>query len=123
MSSVAASTFRRRPRRRVPVAPVWEPRSERTWRSGQAHGRYAAGTGLAAASPAIFGALIAKSAQSVFMGDLLASALMIMGAGAALLWGVDAERKSLEAIAQPLSVVEGVGRLAPKVAKADAASA
>lgn len=67
--------------------------------------------------------MIAKSAQSVFMGDLLASALMIMGAGAALLWGVDAERKSLEAIAQPLSVVEGVGRLAPKVAKADAASA
>jgi hypothetical protein len=47
---------------------------------------------------------------------------MIVGGLTAAAFAVAAERKSLEAIAQPLSAVEGMGRLAPKVPKADAPS-
>jgi hypothetical protein len=41
----------------------------------------------------------------VFTGYLVGSALMIGAAVVAAIWGVDAERKSLENVATPLSVV------------------
>jgi MFS family permease len=86
---------------------------------------YALGTGAGAFAPWLFGKLIESSSRSVFMGDLLGAGLMVLGGITALFFAVNAERKSLEAIAQPLSAVKGVGRLAPKVpnAGADTASA
>jgi MFS family permease len=83
---------------------------------------YAVGTGVGGAlAPWLFGKLIEKSARSVFYGDLLDAGLMVVGGLVALVWGVAAEGKSLEAIAQPLSAVRAVGQLASKVAKPDAA--
>jgi MFS family permease len=83
---------------------------------------YALGTAAGAFAPWLFGKLIATSTRSVFEGDLLGAGLMIVGGLTAAAFAVAAERKSLEAIAQPLSAVEGMGRLAPKVPKADAPS-
>ncbi|MBV9280844.1 MAG: hypothetical protein JOZ41_12245 [Chloroflexi bacterium] len=56
------------------------------------------------------------------IGDLIGAALMAVGGLIALVCGVNAERKSLQAIAQPLSAVEATGRLAPKVPRADASA-
>jgi MFS family permease len=82
---------------------------------------YAAGTGVGGAlAPWLYGRLIENSARSVFYGDLLGAGLMVAGGLAALVWGVAAEGKSLEAIAQPLSAVGAMGHHAPKVAKVDA---
>jgi MFS family permease len=82
---------------------------------------YAVGTGVGGAfAPWLFGKLIQTSARSVFYGDLLGASLMVVGGLVALVWGVAAEGKSLEAIAQPLSAVKAAGRLAPQVPKADA---
>jgi len=68
---------------------------------------YAIGTGLGGvAGPLLFGALIASgSRESVFMGYLLGSALMIVAAGIEWLWGVAAERRPLEAVARPLAFI------------------
>ncbi|MBY0381163.1 MAG: MFS transporter [Xanthobacteraceae bacterium] len=69
---------------------------------------YAIGTAIGGvAGPALLGALIdTGSRESVFMGYLLGSVLMIAAATVALKFGVDAERKSLETVARPLAVPE-----------------
>ncbi|HEX7376595.1 MAG TPA: MFS transporter [Pirellulales bacterium] len=56
------------------------------------------------AAPWLFGALIASGSRtSLLYGYLLASALMLGAAVVEWFWGVDAERRSLEEIALPLS--------------------
>jgi MFS family permease len=69
---------------------------------------YSAGTlvggGLA---PTLFGALIQTgSPHRVFLGYLLGAGLMIVGGLSELVFGVNAERKSLEDIAVPLTAVD-----------------
>jgi MFS family permease len=68
---------------------------------------YAFGTALGGiAGPAFFGRLIDTHQRSeVFSGYLVGSALMLAAAIIAAVWGVDAERKSLEHVAAPLSSV------------------
>jgi len=69
---------------------------------------YAVGTGIGGiVGPLLFGALIdTGSRTSVFAGYLLGANLMIAGGCIAWLWGVDAERKPLEAVARPLTFVD-----------------
>lgn len=66
---------------------------------------YAVGTGIGGiAAPVIFGALIASgSRESVFIGYLAGSALMIGAALLALKFATPAERRPLEDVAAPLS--------------------
>ena len=66
---------------------------------------YALGTLIGgAAAPWLFGQLIeANSAWALSGGYCVAGALMMAGAVAELFLGVDAEGKSLEDIAEPLS--------------------
>jgi MFS family permease len=66
---------------------------------------YAFGTALGGvAAPALFGALIATRARGmVFVGYLIGAVLMLAAAVAQALFGVAAEGKSLESVAQPLS--------------------
>lgn len=68
---------------------------------------YAFGTALGGIiGPAFFGRLIDTHQRGeVFTGYLVGSALMIGAAIIAAIWGVDAERKSLENVAAPLSAV------------------
>src|SRR5215831_8218471 len=68
---------------------------------------YAVGTGVGGIiAPSLFSFLIdTGSRTSVFWGYLLASTLMIVCGCIAWRWGVDAERKSLEAVARPLTFV------------------
>lgn len=68
---------------------------------------YAFGTALGGIiGPAFFGRLIDTHQRSeVFSGYLVGSALMLAAALVAAIWGVDAERKSLEHVAAPLSSV------------------
>jgi MFS family permease len=57
-------------------------------------------------APALFGVLIAsQSREAVFAGYGLGAALMLIAAVVAAVFGVDAERKSLEEVAEPLSAV------------------
>lgn len=65
---------------------------------------FVAGQGAGIAAPWLFGHLISRSATDIFFGDLLGAGLMLLGAGAAMVWGVKAERQPLEALAPPLSV-------------------
>lgn len=59
-------------------------------------------------APALFGALIGEGQRSdVFLGYLLGGGLMIVGALAAWFLGVRAERKPLEMVCEPLSMVRG----------------
>jgi MFS family permease len=69
---------------------------------------YTIGTGVGGvAGPLLFGVLIDTGSRgSVFVGYLLGSALMIIGALAAARWGVAAEGKSLEAVARPLVLTD-----------------
>lgn len=69
---------------------------------------YAFGTGLGGiVGPAFFGRLIdTHRASEVFTGYLVGSALMLGAALIAAFWGVDAERKSLEHVATPLSALD-----------------
>jgi MFS family permease len=69
---------------------------------------YAIGTGIGGvAGPALFGVLIdSGSRASVFAGYLFGSALMVAAALIAWRYGIAAERRSLESVAQPLAVVE-----------------
>jgi MFS family permease len=69
---------------------------------------YAIGTAIGGvAGPALFGMLIdTGSRRSVFLGYLFGSALMIAAAMVAFRYSVAAERKSLEAVAPPLAVLE-----------------
>jgi MFS family permease len=68
---------------------------------------YAFGTGLGGIiGPAFFGRLLDTHQRgAVFTGYLVGSALMIVAAVIAAIWGVDAERKSLENVAAPLSAI------------------
>jgi MFS family permease len=69
---------------------------------------YAFGTALGGiVGPAFFGRLIDSHQRSeVFAGYLVGSALMLAAAVIAAIWGVDAERRSLESVAAPLSAVD-----------------
>ncbi|SFV10127.1 Predicted arabinose efflux permease, MFS family [Methylobacterium sp. 174MFSha1.1] len=68
---------------------------------------YAVGTSVGAVGPALFGVLIeGHSRDAIFGGYLLASALMIAAGAVAGIWGVAAERKSLEDVAKPLAAAE-----------------
>jgi len=66
---------------------------------------YALGTGLGGAgAPWLFGQLIGTDSRwAVAAGYLVAAVLMLVAAGTEQKLGVDAERKSLESIASPLS--------------------
>lgn len=66
---------------------------------------YAFGTGLGGiVGPTLFGQLIESGERfNVFIGYLIGAALMIMAALVQAVWGVAAERKSLEEVARPLS--------------------
>jgi MFS family permease len=66
---------------------------------------YAFGTGLGGLiGPVLFGALIETGERlNVLYGYLIGAALMIIAALAQALWGVAAERRSLEQVARPLS--------------------
>jgi hypothetical protein len=55
------------------------------------------------AAPLIFGKLIGQSVAAIACGYLGAAALMLIAAGVEAWLGIDAEGKSLEEIAQPLS--------------------
>jgi MFS family permease len=67
---------------------------------------YAVGTGLGGiAGPVVFGRLIAAGARAdVFFGYLVGGGLMLAAAAVARLLAVDAERRSLEAVAAPLAL-------------------
>jgi MFS family permease len=69
---------------------------------------YAVGTGIGGvAAPWLFGALIDTGSRvSLFGGYLLGATLMLAAAIIAHRFGVDAERKPLEAVAIPLSAVD-----------------
>jgi MFS family permease len=69
---------------------------------------YAFGTALGGiVGPAFFGRLIDTHQRGeVFSGYLVGAALMLAAALIAAVWGVDAERRSLESVAAPLSAVE-----------------
>src|ERR671919_195532 len=67
---------------------------------------YAIGTGIAALSPTLFGALIAtQSRTNVNYGYLIGAALMIAAGLVAVFLAVAAERKTLEDVARPLTAV------------------
>jgi MFS family permease len=67
---------------------------------------YAVGTGIAAISPTLFGALIAtQSKTNVNYGYLIGAGLMIAAGIVAIFLAVPAERKSLEDVAKPLNAV------------------
>jgi MFS family permease len=69
---------------------------------------YAVGTGIGGiVGPWLFGVLIDTGSRiSVFGGYLTGAALMIAGGLIAWRWGADAERKSLEAVARPLTFID-----------------
>ncbi len=69
---------------------------------------YAIGTGVGGvAGPLLFGMLInTGSREAVAIGYVIGSILMIGAAAVEALWGVAAERKSLETVARPLAFVD-----------------
>jgi len=69
---------------------------------------YAVGTGIGGvAGPLLLGILISTGSRSnVALGYAFGAFLMIAAAVAEAIWGVAAERKSLETVARPLSFVE-----------------
>jgi MFS family permease len=69
---------------------------------------YAVGTGIGGlVAPAIFGALIRSGSRpALFGGYAFGAALMVAAAGVAWKLGVNAERRSLEEIALPLSALD-----------------
>ena len=69
---------------------------------------YAVGTGLGGIiGPALFGKLIAsKSFTEVMVGFLIGAAWLLVAAVVAWLFAVDAEQRSLEDVAEPLSSTE-----------------
>jgi MFS family permease len=66
---------------------------------------YAISTGIGGGvGPLLFGSLLGTGDRSsLFLGYGIASALMLVAAAVAWVWGVDAEQESLEEIAEPLS--------------------
>jgi MFS family permease len=69
---------------------------------------YSVGTGVGGiAAPWLFGTLIGTGSRlNVFYGYLFAAALMVAAALIALIYGVAAERQSLEKVARPLSALQ-----------------
>jgi MFS family permease len=69
---------------------------------------YAIGTAVGGvAGPLLLGTLISTGSRAnVAIGYLIGSLLMIAAATIEALWGVDAERKSLESVARPLSFID-----------------
>jgi MFS family permease len=69
---------------------------------------YAFGTALGGiVGPALFGRLIDTHERgAVYVGYLIGAGLMIVAGVIAAIWGVAAERKSLEHVARPLSAVD-----------------
>ncbi len=68
---------------------------------------YAIGTGAAALAPTLFGVLIQSGKPlNIFYGYVFGAALMAAAGLIEIFFGVDAERKSLESVARPLSFVE-----------------
>jgi MFS family permease len=67
---------------------------------------YAFGTGLGGIiGPMLFGQLIeTASRQNVFIGYVIGAALMLLAGFVQAVWGTAAERKSLETVAEPLSL-------------------
>lgn len=79
---------------------------------------YAFGTALGGIiGPTLFGQLIDTHERgAVFVGYLIGSVLMIAAAVVAGIWGVAAERKSLEDVARPLSAADEGNRPRPREA-------
>lgn len=69
---------------------------------------FVVGQGAGILAPWLFGHLIQSSSTSIFYGNLVGAGFMIAGAVVALVYGVNAERQSLENIATPLSAQVGV---------------
>jgi MFS family permease len=69
---------------------------------------YAVATGLGGfVGPLLFGALIeTENRTNVFIGYLIAAALVVIAAIVELIWGVAAEQKPLEEVAKPLSELQ-----------------
>lgn len=69
---------------------------------------YAIGTGIGGISgPLLFGWLIgSQEREQVFLGYLIGAALMVGAAVIQAIWGVAAERRSLESVARPLSATD-----------------
>jgi MFS superfamily sulfate permease-like transporter len=58
-------------------------------------------------APWLFGTLIGSGSRSnLLYGYLVSSGLMLLAAGIEALYGVNAERQSLESLAAPLSAAE-----------------
>jgi MFS family permease len=70
------------------------------------------GQGAGIVAPWLFGKLIETSATSVFYGYLVGAGFMLIGAIVEVLLGVNAERRSLEHIATPLSAQKPSGDMA-----------
>jgi MFS family permease len=71
---------------------------------------YALGTGLAALSPTLFGALIQSASRTnVNYGYLVGAGLMIAAGVIAIFLAVPAERRALEDLASPYTAVRGRG--------------
>jgi MFS family permease len=70
---------------------------------------YAISTGIGGAvGPLLFGNLLGTGdAGRLAIGYAIGAGLMALAAAVAAVWGVDAERESLEAVAEPLSATEG----------------
>ncbi|WP_232463159.1 MFS transporter [Sulfolobus acidocaldarius] len=67
---------------------------------------YAIGTGLSSYAPSFFGYLLgSKQPSDLFIGYLIGALLMIFPGILTIFLGVDAERKSLEEVAKPLSEI------------------
>ena len=81
---------------------------------------YAIGTAAGGVTaPTLFSALIQSGkAVNVFYGDLLGAALMAGAGVIEIIFGINAERKSLESIARPLSFVEEEEGMEAGMAKA-----
>ncbi len=78
---------------------------------------YAVGTGIGGViGPQVFNRLVESgSYEQVFLAFALGAVMMILGGIAELVFGVKAERRSLESIAKPLTVADdtGPGRATP----------
>jgi MFS family permease len=72
-----------------------------------------------ALGPVIFGALVGdgKSRGPLVIGDYVGAGVMILGGVIALIFGVDAARKGLESVTEPLSIVKSGGTSGAKPAK------
>lgn len=72
---------------------------------------YAFGTLAGASAPSIFGAIIGSgNRMQLFLAYSVGGGVMIVAAIVEAMLGVNAERKSLESIAPPLSSALGEGR-------------